>query len=69
VVLIDMQIAFGAHGEIECRVPCQELEHVIEEPNSGLDARLAGAIDVELELDLGFVGLALDVCGARHVFA
>ena len=44
VVLIDVQVAIGAQGEVESAVPGEQLEHVIEEADAGGDLVLAAAL-------------------------
>src|SRR3546814_8638343 len=46
-------------------MPLQRLQHVIEEADAGLDGLLAGAVEVDLDGDVGLAGLAGDACGAR----
>ena len=59
VVVIDVQVALGLHGDVDARVPRQEVEHVIEEADPGRDRRRAGAVEIDGDLDVGFLGLAL----------
>ena len=66
VVLVDLQVARGAHRQVDGRVPGQQREHVVEEADAGGDLRGAGAVEVQLDLDLGFGRLALDAGGAGH---
>ena len=66
VVLIDVQIALGLHGQIDRRVLGQQRQHVVEEADAGGDLALARAVEIQLEADLGLGGLAIDGGGAGH---
>ena len=67
VMGINVQIALHLDIQIDERVPGQKMEHVIEEPDAGGDVSLAGAIEVDADADLRFVGLAVDLGGSwRH---
>ena len=59
-VVIDMKIAGRLHGNVDARMPGQEIKHVVEEADPGRDAGHAGAIEVHRNLDVGLLGLALD---------
>ena len=58
VVIVNMQIAPGAHRHVDERVPGELVEHVIEEADAGGDLGRAGTVEIDLDGDLGFVGLA-----------
>jgi hypothetical protein len=66
VVLIDLEVSFGFDFQIEGPVPSEELEHVIEKADAGLPAPVAAAVQVELQADLGFAGVAGDRSGSGH---
>ena len=66
VVLVDVEIAFGGDGEIECAVAREEIEHVIEKTDAGGDFGFAAAVEREAEADVGFGGFAADGGGAGH---
>ena len=66
VVAVDMEIPRAADREIEQRVPGEEREHVVEEPQAGGDVGLARAVEGNREDDRGFAGLAGDGGGAVH---
>ncbi len=51
-------VAVRLHLEAEASVPRQQVEHVVEEPDTGLRARLS-PVEVEREPDPGLGGLAL----------
>jgi hypothetical protein len=59
VVVIDVQIALGLDRDVDARVPRQQVEHVIEEADAGRDRRAAGPVEIDLDLHVGFLGLAL----------
>ena len=44
----------------------QQREHVVEEADAGGDLGLAGAVEVQLQVDLGFGRLAVNRGGAWH---
>jgi hypothetical protein len=39
-------------------MPGQQVEHVVEKPDAGFDRRRAGAVEIDRDLDVGFLGLA-----------
>src|SRR5439155_11250468 len=47
VVLIDVEIALGADGEIECTVTSDEIEHVMEKTDACGDFGFTAAVDCE----------------------
>ena len=60
VVIIDMEIALGLDRDVDERMAGQQVEHMIEEANAGRDVGHAGAVEIDRDLDLGLLGLALD---------
>lgn len=66
VVDVDGHVARSLHPQVEKAVPRKELEHVFEEGDSHLAAPLAGAVQGELDPQVGLARLALDLCGAWH---
>ena len=66
VVEIDVQIALGADLQIDAAVTGEAVEHVVEEANAGLDIGHAGAVQIDADADLGFLGVADDVGRAGH---
>ena len=60
VVSLDLDVALGAHGQVEAGVAAQRGEHVVEERHAGVDVDDSGAVEVELDDDVGFLGLAFD---------
>ena len=51
VVLVDMQVARGLHGDVEQGVAREQFEHVVEKADAGRDLGLAGAVEGELDRD------------------
>ena len=64
VVEIDMQIAFGTHGQIDQAVTRQLVQHVIEESDAGLHVITALAVEVDSHGNLRLAGVARDRGGA-----
>ncbi len=58
VMLVDVQIALAGELQREAAVLGDLLEHVIEEAEAGLDVDRRLAIQVHVDLDVGFLGLA-----------
>src|SRR5689334_10943218 len=67
MVLVDLQIPLCTNRQIDDGVFGEQLQHVIEKTNSRLDRRLAGAVEIQFELNLCLASLPLDLCGACHV--
>src|SRR5690606_27689026 len=66
VVGVDMGITCRRHLQVEAGVGAQRREHVVEEGHGGGDVHLAGAVDVEADLDGGLAGGAGEGRGARR---
>ena len=66
VVGVDVQVAVGLHGEVDAAVLGQRGEHVVVEPDAGGDVDRAGAVEVDLDDELGLAGGPLDACSAVH---
>ena len=66
VVMIDVQVARRLDGQVHQRVLRQQRQHVIEEADSGVDLSLAGAVEIERQVDGGFGGLSVNFGGAWH---
>src|SRR5258705_6521552 len=60
VMVVDMQVALGLDRDVDARMARQEVEHMVEEADAGRDRRRAGAVEVDRDLDVGFLGGALD---------
>ena len=52
VVRVDLEVAVGAHDEVEAAVLAELGEHVVEERHAGRDVGGAGAVEVELDRDV-----------------
>ncbi len=65
VVIIDMQVALGLDRDVHAGMPGQQVQHVVEKADAGLDLRAAGAVEGDLDRDVGFLGFALDL-GFAH---
>jgi hypothetical protein len=61
VVVVDMQVALGLDGHVDAGMPRQQIEHVVEKADPGVDPGRAGAVEVDGDLDVGFLGGALDL--------
>ena len=60
VVRLDVDVARGVHAEVEAGVAAERGQHVVEERHAGGDVDDAGAVEVELDDDVGLLGLAFD---------
>src|SRR3954451_7705870 len=58
--MIDMEIAIRLDCDVDARMPGQQIEHMIEEADTGRNLGHAGAVEVYRYLDVGLLGLALD---------
>ena len=56
VMMIDVQVALGLDVEVDPRMPRQKVEHVIEEADAGRNRRAAFAVEIDGDLDAGFLG-------------
>ena len=63
--MIDVQIADRLDREVNAGMAGEEIEHMVEKADAGRDIGHAGAIEVHGDLDVGFLGLALDRRGAH----
>ncbi len=64
-MLVDVQIAAAFQIEREAAVPGDLLQHVIEEPQARGDAARALARQVQIDVDVGLLGLAMHLGAAR----
>ena len=64
-MLVDVEVAGDVAGNVDQRMARELLDHVIEEADAGGDIELAGAIEVDRDVDGGLVGLAGDA-GFTH---
>ena len=64
VVSFDFDVALGAHAEVEAGMRAQRGQHVVVERDTRVDVDLPGAVEVELDDDVGFLGAALNTRAA-----
>ena len=67
-MVVDVQIARGADGHVDQRMARQLVQHVIEEADAGLVVVGAGAVEVDLDGNIGLGGLAGDLGSAHPIF-
>jgi hypothetical protein len=60
MVMVDVQIALGLDRDVDARVPREQIEHMVEKANAGRDRRATRAIEIDFDLNVGFLGLSLD---------
>ena len=60
MVAAGLQVAGGLHLEVEEAVTGDQFQHVVEEAQPGVDGRLARAVQVEPDRDVGLPRLPLD---------
>ncbi len=53
-----MQIALGAHLQVDHRMAPEAVQHVVQEADAGIDVGVARAIEVERDGDLRLAGLS-----------
>src|SRR5882724_5968247 len=63
---IDFEIAFGFNVDVKKTVAAKSVQHMIKERYAGLDRGLAAAVDIQVDRDVRFFGLALDRRLACH---
>src|SRR3546814_9522675 len=66
VVGVDERVAAGVQDEVEQGVARERGEHVVIEADPSGDLVLAGAVEVELDVDLRLAGLPVDPRGPAH---
>ncbi len=64
-MVVDLQIAGRAHGQVDQAVPRQLVQHVVEKPYTGAAVVAAGAVEVQRDRNLGLGGLSGDL-GLSH---
>ena len=52
---VDLDIALGAHIQVEQAMAAKRIEHVIEKRHPRIDGGFARSIDVERKRDVGFL--------------
>ena len=61
VVVIHPGVTGAGHGEVKGPVAGKAREHVVEEPDAGLDVVFSRPVQVQGQGDVGLAGLAPDV--------
>ena len=56
MVLVHVEVAFGAEFEVEAAVASDLLEHVIEEADACGYVDFAAAVEIQAEEDVGLLG-------------
>ena len=71
-----MQVAYGLDFEVDQAVTRHLVEHVIEERHTGFEVGAPAAVEIKLDADLRFLGVAGDfgrshgeMCAARDSMA
>src|SRR5260370_16745214 len=66
VRVVRVESAARVHVEIKRAVPRHQLEHVVEEADSGSNARLSAPIEIQLQAYVLLVCLAMNRCCSWH---
>src|SRR6266487_221222 len=66
VVRVDLGVPLGLERQVEQAVPGELGEHVVEERHAGAHRGPAGAVQPQLDEDLGLLGLPLNPGGSVH---
>ena len=64
MVLIDVQVALSMYVKVYHAVLAYLLQHVVEEAQPGCYVAMTVAVEVYLDVDVGFLGSAAYLCGA-----
>ena len=64
MVGVDVQVALGANDEVDHAVPRELVQHVVQERDASGELGATVAVEVHLDRDLRFGGVALDPRGA-----
>jgi hypothetical protein len=57
---IDMEVADRLHSDVDAGMAGEQIEHMVEEADSGGRFGYTGTVEVHGDLDIGFLGLAPD---------
>src|SRR5438552_8658880 len=60
VVIVHLEVARRAHGEVEEAVAGEDLEHVVQERDTALHLVAPGSVEVQLQVDVGLLGASRD---------
>jgi hypothetical protein len=58
MMIIDVYVPLGLHAQVKAAVPCEVLEHVVEELQRGFNLSHSFAIEVETEGNIRFSRLS-----------
>jgi hypothetical protein len=64
VVKIDVEITLGLDSDIEKTMAAEAVQHMIEKRHAGIDPGLTVAVQLQSDVDIGFLGLARNFCGS-----
>ena len=64
-MLVDMEVALHLHRYVDQRMARQLFDHMVEETDSGGHRIVAGAVEVDGDRDIRFLGRALDGGGSH----
>ena len=56
MVFVHLQVSFYLDGQVDASVLADLFQHVVEESQSGMDVTGPVAIQVQTDIDIGFVG-------------
>lgn len=62
VMIVDFEIAFANDLQVEEAVLGEQVEHVLEKRHADRNSRLPRAVEIELDRDVRFFRLAMNVC-------
>jgi hypothetical protein len=60
MVMVNVQVAFGLDGDVDARMPRKQVEHMVKEAYAGRDRCAARSVEIDFNLNVGFLGLALN---------
>jgi hypothetical protein len=63
---VDVQVSPGLHRQIDQAVARQRLEHVVEEPDAGLDPGLTPAVQIYPDAEIGLFGGSGNLADTGH---
>src|SRR5262249_33359540 len=55
VVVVDVEIAPCRNTHVDARVARQKIQHVVEKTDAGRDGGLAGAVEIDGDVDIGLL--------------
>src|SRR5579872_656576 len=60
-MVVDVSVSRGLQAQIEASVAGEELQHVVEERNRGIDARFPAAVQFQTSAHRGLICAAIDL--------